>query len=92
MIQEGGYPGGGGLSRRSNADEIAVSAEFMSAMLAALNESVEIAGDWNPDSIVSRGLAEATSPALPGTHLESSEIRFAALVNSCMAKLRSDTP
>ena len=66
-----------------------MSAEFINAVLAVLNESVEFEeGDRNPSPTVPSGPADATDFALQATDPQSSEIRFAAIVSSCMAKIR----
>ena len=67
-----------------------MSTEFMSAVLAALNETAEVEeGDRDPSQTVPTEPAEAIDIALQATDPQSSETRFAAIVSSCMAKIRS---
>lgn len=61
---------------------------FMSAVLAALNESAEVKeSDWNSTETVLRGPADQAGIQAPAP--QAAEDRFAATVSSCMAKIRS---
>jgi hypothetical protein len=66
-----------------------VSTRFMSAVLAALNESSELSeSDLNSiEAVRVEPVVEVDASAGP----LGSEIRFAATVGSCMAKIRSGT-
>ncbi len=74
--------------------------KFMSAVLAALNESTELVeSDWNPIEPAPAEPVDTVEAEPPGAGLEApgaglggSEIRFAVTVSSCMAKIRSGTP
>jgi hypothetical protein len=67
--------------------------KFISAVLAALNESTELVeSDWNPIEPAPAEPVDTVEAEPPGAGLEGSEIRFAATVSSCMAKIRSGTP
>jgi hypothetical protein len=67
--------------------------KFMRAVLAALNESTELVeSDWNPTEAAPDEPVGTVEAGPPGAGLEGSEIRFAATVSSCMAKIRSGTP
>lgn len=63
---------------------------FMSAVLAALNESAEVKeSDWNSIERVLRGSLDSidVQPQMAGLH--TAENRFAATISSGMAKIRS---
>ena len=67
--------------------------KFISAVLAALNKSTELAErDWNPIEPAPDEPVDKVEAVPPGAGLEASEVRFAATVSSCMAKIRSGTP
>jgi hypothetical protein len=63
---------------------------FMSAVLAALNESAEVKeSDWKSIEAVLRGAAGPADAEMQGAGSQISENRFAATVSSCMARVRS---
>lgn len=67
--------------------------KFMSAVLAALNESAELTeSDLNPIEPAPAEPVDTVEAKPAGAALEGSAIRFAATVSSCMAKIRSGTP
>jgi hypothetical protein len=63
---------------------------FMSAVLAALNESAEVKdSDWHSIEAVLRGSVDPVDDGLQAAGSQVSENRFAATVSSCMARIRS---
>ena len=63
---------------------------FMTAVLAALNESAEVKeADWHSIEAVLRGAVDPADVELQGAGPQISENRFAATVSSCMARARS---
>jgi hypothetical protein len=62
---------------------------FSNALLAALNESVELKeSDWNSIAAVLRGPMEPAATR-QAPHVSASENRFAATISSGMAKVRA---
>ena len=69
-----------------------MSAKFLSAALAALNESSVVAeSDWNSPEASSNKPIDLPCDGLQTSEAQGSENRFAVTVSSCMAKIRSIT-
>jgi hypothetical protein len=65
---------------------------FMSAALAALNESAEVKeSDWNSIEAVLRGSHDPVDVGLQAAGPQLPENRFAATISSGLAKIRSKT-
>jgi hypothetical protein len=76
----------------SNINEKTMSAKFMSAVLAALNESSVVAeSDWNSTEAPPNKPIDLPEDSLQTGEALGSENRFAVTVSSCMAKIRSST-
>jgi hypothetical protein len=70
-----------------------MSAKFMSAVLAALNNSTELSeSDESPIETVPDERVDAVEVGPQTAGLQGSESRFATIISSCLAKIRSRPP